>query len=373
MIKSISLQNFRNLKKTKFEFSEKITVILGPNTSGKTNLLEAIFLLATGKSFKARLEEEMIGYDSSIARVAAVSSIKYQVSQNEIHDTKYMIQNTKLDVVLTRGEIQIGEDPKNIQKSPRKKMLVNGVSRRLIDFAGNLKIVLFGPWDMDLVTESPSKRRDYLDYVLSQTDREYRRAIMSYVKGLRQRNRILFNIRENGTSRSHLLFWDKLLIKNGNYISSKRAEFIEFVNQTEDYRDKDYMIVYDDSPISESRLEQYKNEEVASATTLVGPHRDDMVFKVKTDNTGNTSRELARFGSRGESRMGVLWLKMAELSYIRTVTGENPTLLLDDIFSELDHEHRNIVFDIIGKNQTIITTADEHYIEDIKNAKVIKI
>ena len=183
---------------------------------------------------------------------------------------------------------------------------------------------------------------------------------------------MLLRIREEGLSRSQLLFWDKLLIKNGDYISSKREEFIDYVNQTKGLKGISFCVYYDKSSISEARLEHYAQEEVAAATTLVGPHRDDFIFQVFEDGEKN-KRDLARFGSRGEQRMGVLWLKLAELSYIEKVTNEKPTLLLDDIFSELDHEHRDIVFEKSKDQQTIITTADPHYLEGLKGVVKIKL
>jgi len=200
--------------------------------------------------------------------------------------------------------------------------------------------------------------------VLSQVDREYRRAIGSYEKGIRQRNRLLFRIREEGLSKSHLLFWNQLLIKNGNYITEKREELIEFINSHKSNISNKYSLNYDKSIISEGRLEQYKNEEVASTTTLVGPHRDDFIFL-------EDGRELSSFGSRGEQRMAVLWLKLGELAFIEEKTDGKPTLLLDDIFSELDHEHRKIVLDSISSHQVIITSADEHDIEGIKDSGTI--
>lgn len=360
-INKLALVNFRSFPKKNIDFNPSVNVIVGPNAIGKTNILESIYLLSSGKSFKARLEEEMINYDTDIARVAG------KIDSNKgVGDS----QSSKLEVVLTRGEIQIGENPQNLQRAPRKKMLVNGISKRLIDFSANLQVALFGPWDLDLVTESPSLRRKFLDYVISQTDREYRRATLSYEKGLRQRNKLLFRIREEGLSRSQLLFWDRLLIKNGDYISAKRRDFIDFVNSVADLLDQDFSVFYDSSAISEARLLRYKSEEVASATTLVGPHRDDFVFEIKTLQT-KTKRDLAKYGSRGEQRMGVLWLKMAELSYIEKVAGERPVLLLDDIFSELDHKHREVVTDLAQKQQTIITTADPHYIDGIKKVEKI--
>ena len=367
-IKEIRLSGFRNFKKKRVQFSDNTTVILGPNASGKTNILESIYLLSTGKSYRARLEEEMVNHNSEVARVEGLLTARKDFSEDygkNVIDSKDAIHSVKLEVILTRGEITIGENPKRLGKVPKKKLLVNGVPRRLFNFSGNLRIVLFGPWDMDLVTESPSIRRRFMDFVLGQVDREYRRASLSYEKGLRQRNRLLLRIRDEGIQRSQLLFWDKLLIRNGNYISLKRAEFIEFVNGTKDFNNEDFSLEYDKSVISQARLDQYAQEEVASATTLVGPHRDDFCFFLKKNSK---ARDLSRYGSRGEQRMGVLWLKLAELLFIEDASGEKPVLLLDDIFSELDHEHRDVVMKVVRESdQVIITTADPHFVRSLKN------
>jgi len=377
MIKTIKLSDFRNFSSKVIEFSNEVTLIIGPNASGKTNILESLFLLSTGRSFRARVEEEMVNYERDLARVKGLLSNKIG-----------------LEAVITRGLIDIGAD--RPERVARKKLLVNGVPKRLIDFAGNFKVVLFGPWDLDLVTQSPSLRRKFLDTVLSQVDREYRRSALSYEKGLRQRNRLLFRIREEGLSRSQLLFWNQLLIKNGDCISQRRREFIEFVNAgnfkfqmvrqalrpraqgrtthhpEQSRRISNFKLEYDASIISEGRLEQYKDEEIATATTLVGPHRDDMQFKIKNLKS-KIERDLAAYGSRGEQRMAVLWLKMAELAYVEAATAEKPTLLLDDIFSELDHSHRNTVMDIIGNQQTIITTADERLTKEFGKVEKIRL
>ncbi|MDO8551355.1 MAG: DNA replication and repair protein RecF [bacterium] len=346
IIKKLRLQDFRNHKLHEFELSNKTTLIVGKNASGKTNILEGIYLLATGKSFRANLEQEMINWDTPLSRI-----------KGRIVDEK---ETTDLEIVLTRGEVA-GE------KTARKKYLVNGVSRRMSDFVGTLKAVYFGPEDLDLVTGSPSLRRRYLDAVLSQADREYSRSALSYEKGLRQRNKLLEKIRDENGSRSQLLFWDQLLIKNGEVITQKREEFINFVNnikyQISDIR---YQIYYDKSIISPSRLAEYAQEEVAAAATLVGPHRDDFRLVIRNNQDGKSAespRDMAVYGSRGEQRLAVLWLKLCELESLSQKSGKRPVLLLDDIFSELDHEHRKMVLELIPKQQTILSSADIHLVE----------
>lgn len=354
LIKNISLQNFRSFKEKKIGFDELTTIIVGPNASGKTNILEAINLLAGGKPFRAQREEEMIREGEEIARVTG-----RVVNGGD--------EGAELEVVLTRGTL-------NGSSVARKKFSVNGVSRRFYNFVGTLKVVLFGPWDLELVTESPSRRRKFLDNVLSQVDREYYRSLLSYEKAVRQRNKLLERIREGEAQRSQLLFWNQLLIKNGNYLTGAKEKLIGFVNATPQLGNENFSLEYDRSTISEGRLEQYGEAEVASATTLVGPHRDDFVINIKyrqslttlqKSKIKNKERDISIYGSRGEQRMGVLWLKLAELAFVEAQSQQKPVLLLDDIFSELDHKHREVVMSVVGRQQTIMTTADPHTIEGL--------
>lgn len=327
-LKNLALQQFRSYKKQSVSFSPAATLILGPNGAGKTNILEAIMLCATGKSFRAQVDLEMVKWDAAFGRVRA------------------NVDDTTLEIVLTST----------------KKYIVNGIARRQIDFVGNLRAVLFWPEDLALVTDSPSLRRKYLDSVLVQIDREYRRSLLSYERGLRQRNKLLDLIQEGKAHRHQLLFWNQLLIRTGGYITEKRQDYFDFVNTN-----KGYVIVYNKSVISESRLLQYKDEEVAAKATLVGPHRDDFAFEYN-------GRDVSAFGSRGEQRLAILWLKRQELSYIEKETGTRPLLLLDDIFSELDGEHRKLVSGMLEDQQTILTSADSDIMKLIpKGVEVINL
>lgn len=335
MLTSLTLQNFRSYPRASWTFTNGVTCVVGRNAAGKTNILEAIMMLATGKSFRAGHDREVIRWGSEVTRVTGTTG----------EDT--------VEVVLTPGEV-------SGQKSSLKRHIVNGVPRRVVDFVGNMRSVLFWPEDLEIVTDSPSVRRKYLDTVLMQVDREYRRNLLSYERGVRQRNRLLDLIHDGISTRNQLLFWDQLLIRAGGYITQKRASYIEYVNATS-LSHHAFHISYDKSLISEARLLQYKDEEVAAKSTLVGPHRDDFSLFSMGEHMHETKdqyRNMAMFGSRGEQRLVVLWLKLAELSFIARETGERPTLLLDDIFSELDGSHRALVGALVHQQQTIITSAD---------------
>lgn len=336
MLKSISLQNFRNYSQDEFKFNGDTTVIVGPNTSGKTNLIEAIFLLATGKSFRTDKDIQMINFKQDLARV------------------KGRINETSLEVMITNG--QLGG-----QTSQFKKFLVNGVPKRRIDFVENFPAVLFSPEDLEIIVDSPSLRRKFLDNVLEQVDREYRLALVSYAKGLRQRNALLENTRETGVrNEKQFEYWDNLIIEFGEKITKKREEFIEFVNnEAKDIFD--FAAFYDKSVISKPRLLQYKDAETASGVTLVGPHRDD--FSVSMfNNTRKTTHDIKFYGSRGQQRLTILQLKILELLFIEKRLGQRPVLLLDDIFSELDKGHIELILEMIGLQQTIITTTHKEFI-----------
>jgi len=308
---------------------------VGPNTAGKTNILEAISLLSTGKSFRAESDKETISWGEEMSRVSGITG-----------------DDTKLEIVLTNGMV-------SGIKTPIKKYLVNGVSKRMIDFVGKFRAVLFWPQHLDIVTGSPGLRRRYIDSVLVQVDREYRRNLQSYEKGLRQRNKLLERIKIGEATVGQLLFWDQLLIKAGGYITDTRLRFITYLNSTP-FPVTSFSIRYDKSVISASRLEEYQPAEIASKMTLVGPHRDDCIFEFADIDSVKANREVAKYGSRGEQRLVVLWLKLGELAFLKDETGDKPVLLLDDIFSEFDESHRDLVWNIVASQQTILASADMH-------------
>ncbi len=354
MLKSIFLQNFRSYKQAEFSF-ENTTLIIGPNTSGKSNLIEAIYLLSTGKSFRTDKDAQMLAFREEVGRVrGAVQEVLPGGKTDE----------NELEIVITNGKVGDGG-------SQYKKFLVNGVSKRRVDFAGHFLTVLFSPQDLEIIVDSPSLRRNFLDQILEQVDRNYRVATIAYAKALRQRNALLELTRETGTrNEKQLEYWDNLVIENGNIITQKREEFINFLNSSA--KDIfDFVVEYDKSVISQQRLLQYKQEEVAAGVTLVGPHRDDFSVSMFNDSK-NTTHDVKFFGSRGQQRLAILQLKALELLFVEKVLGERPTLILDDIFSELDEDHIILILEQIGRQQTIMTTTHREFIPK-KLLKLMKI
>jgi DNA replication and repair protein RecF len=354
-IKKLRLENFRSYSEAEFEFSPETTLIVGPNASGKTNLLEAIYLLAHGETWRPGVSAEMIRREEEVGRVKGV-----------IGEIPRSAAATEMEVVLTRGEVQGN-------KSAVKRYLVNGVGKRRRDFLDRFAVVLFSPEDIRLVLSSPRTRRVYLDRVLEGVDGNYRRRKVEYENALRMRNALLNQIREGKAGASELAYWSELVASAGRHLSRKREEFIKFVNQRPGKVNGDHRLRYEASEISLERLRSSYRREVAAGATLIGPHRDD--FKFQISDAESLIRDLAVSGSRGEQRTAVFWLKLGELAYVTDKIGQQPVLLLDDLFSELDHERRRRLLEIIPRHQTILTTTDIHLIgkEFLRRVRLIEL
>lgn len=343
LLNSLSLQNFRSYKKASFSFSPYLTIIIGPNTAGKTNLLEAISLLSYGKSFREEQDAALIHDKKTIGRVKA------EIASSD--DSK------QLEIIFSQKNEEEGVVDEALFS---KKFLVNKIPRRRSDFISHLKSVIFVPTDLDIVISSPSHRRNFLDDTLEMIDRDYRIALFTYTKALRQRNALLHKARETGIRNEKLFsYWDNLLITNASVISQKRGEFIDFINDSE----KEFfpfLLTYDKSILSMERLKKYEDAEIASGVTLVGPHRDN--FLISFTRGAVEGKEIRSYGSRGQQRLVVLQLKLLQRSYISNTSGEKPLLLLDDIFSELDSEHIDHVLSLLPQQQVVMTTTHEEFV-----------
>lgn len=340
------LTNFRSFTQHTFDFDSALTLIIGDNGHGKTNTLEAISLLSTGRSFRAKLLSDCVRSGEEVAHVDAL-------------------------IVDDGDEIQFGASILAAQNAVSKRASTrfrrNGAAKRKSDVVGLLKTVLFRPEDLDIITEGPSYKRDFLDDVLVQVGPAYLRSLRDYEKALKNRNKLILQLREGLATRSDFLFWDTLLVKHGDVLTRERARFVEFINTAVIFPIRGE-VVYDKSLMSEERLRQYAIEEVAAGKTLVGPHRDSLVLNMDLRSTSlqhshlgkgeGAFLDVARFGSRGQQRMSVLWLKIAAMLFIEKETQVRPLLLLDDIFSELDEHNRHIVIDLFHERQVIITSAE---------------
>jgi len=348
LLKSLSLTNFRNYSKADFTFSSQTTLILGPNAVGKTNLLEAIYYLASGKSFRASYDREAIRRGENICHL-----------QGDGNDSK-------LGLSISFGDNESGN-------RSQKRFKINGVGKRLSDFAGNLRAVYFGPEEILLVTGSPSRRRRFMDSVLIQVDQEYARVLSEYEKILRQRNRLLKLIREGEALREQLGVWDPKLLDLGSVLSKKRQEM--FVDFNARLKDSGLVLLFETRPACRQagrypNKKEFREREIEAGMTLWGPHREDFRFvrvsvavpfygaQEKAAQSAAATNDLAPYGSRGEQRLAVLRLKLAELEFISEQSGGRPILLLDDIFSELDEGNRNLVLKLFNKQQTIVTATD---------------
>ncbi len=329
----LTLTNFRSYADHTVRLDPNATLIVGPNATGKTNLLEGLFVLATTKSFRAK-DGELIRHGESFYRVAA-----------SLDDT----------TELTMG-YQASE------KGTEKRARHGGVAKSLIEHLGTVRVVLFEPGDLLLITGGPDRRRRYLDFVLTQTDKRYAKILNQYRRILQQRNFLLSAWQGNT---SELFAWNVQLAQAAAEINIMRRAVVGHVNRlaADTYgaisgERENLGLLYrgvceeDDYPSAFIRmLEANQARDVAAGFTTIGPHRDDVAISFK-------GAPITAVASRGEMRTVVMSLKLAELAYIKDQTGAKPLLLLDDVFSELDDFRRRHLLKTLGDYQAVITTTN---------------
>jgi DNA replication and repair protein RecF len=352
----------------------------GDNAQGKTNLLEAIYYLATTRSPQAERDRQLINWDADDpAEPLVVGRLVAQLAtdQGDIELEMRLIR------YLNRGN-----------PSFRREALVNRRKVRLMDLIGNLRVVLFLPADVQIITGSPSQRRRYINITLCQTDRDYCRALSDYNKTLEQRNALLRRIAETGSGMDVLPIYDENLAKLGSQIFLKRAFFItklaveaqrvHFEELTDGKETlalqylprlhegsnsranqdankqaiEDYKWLQDQNNWDQlferflGELAKIRDGEIASGRTRIGPHRDDWRLWVN-------GRELSAYGSRGQQRSGILAIKLAEILWMESQTDEKPVLLLDEVVAELDETRRALILGAVtNASQSILTATD---------------
>ena len=344
LLATISLLDFRGYPSLDVAFGPGPHLIWGPNAAGKTSLLEAMVVLAWGRSHRTSADGELVRWGTELARI-------------EGH-----VGSDVLEVAVVRARAT--------GTAGRKRIRVNGLGRRASGLAGLLRVVVFAPEEMLLIAGSPSLRRAAIDQLAVSGSPAYADALATYGRTLQQRNGLLRAIREDGASRDELRFWDGAFLETGAVIVTERRRLLEVIAGP--LADAHAEIAPDEAaearltlgyatnapPLpGESprdalarRLVETAEKEVWNGSTLIGPHRDDLVFEL-------AGRDLASFASRGQQRTAILALKLAELDLLTELDGRPPLLLLDDVFSELDPERRShLVRRIAALPQSFITT-----------------
>ena len=349
MLETLSLLDLRGYAALEARFGPGPHIVWGPNATGKTTLLEAMVLLAWGRSHRTTADGELIRWGADLARVEG------------------RVGDDAIELAVVRSGIAAGA---NAGTGGRKRIRVNGVGRRASGLVGLLRIVLFAPEEMLLIAGSPSLRRGVIDQLASAGSPAYADALTTYGRTLQQRNSLLRAIREEGASHSELRFWDGAFLDTGSAVVSERRRLLGVLGDPlaaahaeippEEAAAGRLTIRYETNapPLpGESardalarRLVETAEKEVWNGTTLIGPHRDDLVFELG-------GRDLASFASRGQQRTAILALKLAELDHVTALDGRPPLLLLDDVFSELDPARRShLVRRIAELPQAFVTT-----------------
>ena len=355
----LTLHNFRNYARLNFDLPPGISVLLGNNAQGKTNLLEAIYYLATTRSPHAGADRELINWLTAEQEPLPYARLVGHIARGA--------SEVSIEITLT-------QQPNNGGRY-RKQVRLNGVAKRAIDLLGHLNVVLFLPEDIALVSGSPSLRRHYLDATLCQIDPHYCSALVRYNEVVTQRNALLRDLRERGGDPIQLAFWDGRLVENGAYLVSRRWEALlaldelahgrhsELTDGTEQLHLRYVPSVEMEEPADQeavgaafqAQVLALRSREIGAGVTLVGPHRDDLRFLIDGVDAGI-------YGSRGQQRTTALALKLAEVDLMKRETGEYPVLLLDDVLSELDEHRRHFLVHTLedGVEQVIVTTTDLH-------------
>lgn len=360
-LRSLTLTNFRNYRSQSIEAGAGAVLLLGENAQGKTNLLEAVFLLATGKADRADGDADYIGwYSRDEAQPFA------QISGTAVRAS---------DEVTVELTVVGKEGARGLTASKRFK--VNGVARRGTDAAGQITAVLFTTDDMDLVRGSPGGRRRYLDAMLSQVDRAYGRAVSKYGKVVTQRNALLKRIQEGNAKRDELDYWDEEMSREATVIAQTRAVALAELSAhasegharlsgEREAFDLAYSPRFAEEWTAErlasadaeeaeaalvEKLTANRSRDIAAGNTLSGPHRDDLTMTLGGEPA-------ASFASRGQQRTAALAMRLAETRLLQSRSGERPILLLDDVLSELDAARRETVLAAIEADQVWITSPD---------------
>ena len=334
-ITKLCLNNFRNYTNTTVEFDDGVNFVVGKNAQGKTNLLESLYLISVGKSPKNSKEKQLIKFEQDKAKIEV--------------DFKTNAGNKTITMFL--------------YKANKKAIKINSLNiLKLTELVGILSVVYFSPDEMKLIKEVPEDRRNFLDVSISQFDKPYLYNLLRYDKVLKQRNAILKSLNSNQTKIEQLKLFTPQLIDIAEKIIEKRIEFIEklkffaknihkliTIDESLDisysYQKQENLSIKQDL---QNQFDKALNKELELGYTCVGPHRDDMIFKIN-------NLDCRQFASQGQQRTVALVVKLSLMEVIKQEIGEYPVLLLDDVLSELDDDRQNRLLNLTKEYQTLIT------------------
>ena len=367
-IKSLKLLYFRNYLSTNIEVHPSLNVLVGNNANGKTNIIESIFCLALGKSYRTKSDRECIMFGETATAMSCI------VNKND----------RELDIML------------GINNKGKSAKIAGIKKTKLTDFVGELNVVLFSPEDLQIVKGSPALRREFMNREFYQFSRIYHKYYLMYQHLLKQRNSYLKDMRKNPKDEMSLAYLETLtsqLAKVALYITKERVSFVQDIskltyknmlnisNGQETLKIKYKSSVLDALNIAEINDESFTVEnltkvmmkksfdDIMRGSTKIGPQHDDLEFYIN-------DLDAKMYASQGQQRSIVLSLKLAEINFLKEKTGTYPVLLLDDVLSELDKNRQLKLLDAINENvQTFITTPSISDIKEdlLKKAKVFKI
>ena len=367
-IKSLKLLYFRNYLSMNIDVHPSLNVLVGNNANGKTNIIESIFCLALGRSYRTKSDSECIMFGETATAMSCV------VNKND----------KNLDIML------------GINNKGKSAKIAGVKKTKLTDFVGELNVVLFSPEDLQLVKGSPSLRREFINREFYQFSRIYHKYYLMYQHLLKQRNSYLKDMRKNPKDEMSLAYLETItsqLARVAIYITKERVSFVQDISKLT-YQNmlnisngqESLKIRYKSSVLEALNINDISDEifndesltkvmmkksydDIMRGSTKIGPHQDDLEFYIN-------DLDAKMYASQGQQRSIVLSLKLAEINYLKTKTGTYPVLLLDDVLSELDKNRQLKLLDAINENvQTFITTPSISDIKEdlLKKAKVFKI
>ncbi len=382
-LSQLSLLNVRSFRRLELHLEPGAYVLVGENAEGKSNLLEAIALLATTRTQRPGNDAELISWAALREDPLPAARFAGSVESARGSDTVEMTIAARALAPPERSRADDGTPAAGAAPAPpptSRRFRLNGVARRASDLVGTLRVVLFSAADLGVVAGSPQARRRYLDLTLSQVEGVYVRAAQRYQRVLQQRNSLLRRLAERRGRPDELDFWDEELAQAGSVLLVERARSLDHL--AADAARRYAELAPGDAPLRpcyrpalpqpladellaggagardwlaaafREALTERRREEIAAGLTRIGPHRDDVAFLLG-------GRELAATASRGQQRGAALALRLAEVELFRARTGEPPVLLLDDVLSELDGRRRERVIEVAyGVDQLLVTTPD---------------